>query len=530
MDRAAYVAMFVAALLTGVHAYRVLIFQAPPLHADEAGHALPAARMTIALRGGDVSGFVAASLNETLWPFLHPWAITPFFLLFGISARVARLSSLLTYACALSLVPRLARRIAPREAMDRASPPPLVGWLSVAILVTATPWDLVCTVMSEPLGMLLTLAALLVAVEAGNRQTLVWHACSGLLAASAFFTKYSYGLPLMFGLFSALALRAGRSGKRPLVAAIAGALSPVLIWAFAILAPNPRRASEMLGALVNRDEGLRGLTDALFYGRVVLDDLGRPIGVIVLFLLALTVARRKAEERLPLLLFVGIALLLLTLHPNKQQRYLFPVLPVMVVLAETEAARYLSRRRGFRLVWPALSIAVLLAGAPLARLDEAAATATTLRGAGAIIAYVADNVPADRPALFLGTTGLLPHLALTWELIEREQRDYEVDLLPFPGDAGWDPRFRSGYPSGDGPEYDRVLREALASGRYGSVVALALGSRSPFRPDWLAKWDAWGQNYVRAVESEAAEQGYVLRSERSFPEEDARVRIFVPRE
>jgi hypothetical protein len=380
--------------------------------------------------------------------------------------------------------------------------------------------------MSEPLGVLLTVAGLLAAVEAGSRGTIGWHALSGLLAASAFFTKYSYGLPLMASIVLALAWRARGSGKRPLLAAIAGAAAPVLVWTFAILAPDPLRAREMLGVLVNRDEGLHGLADALFYGGVVLDDLGRPIGVTVLILLALTVFRRQSERRLPLVLFLGVGLLLLTLHPNKQQRYLLPLLPVMVVLAETEAARYLGRR-SFRVAWPAIAAGVLVARNPIVQIDEAAVTSNRLRSAQSIIGFVADNIP-DQPVLFLGTTGLLPHFALTWELIEREQREPDVDLLPFPGDTGWDPRFRSGYPPEDGPEYDRLLRQAVASGRYGSVVTLGLGSRSPFRPDWLAKWDAWGQNYVRATDSHAAELGYALRAERAFSGDDAIVRVFIP--
>ena len=39
------------------------------------------------------------------------------------------------------------------------------------------------------------------------------------------------------------------------------------------------------------------------------------------------------------MLFVGVALAMLTLHPNKQARYLFTILPVLLVLAESGAGR-----------------------------------------------------------------------------------------------------------------------------------------------------------------------------------------------
>jgi hypothetical protein len=72
--------------------------------------------------------------------------------------------------------------------------------------------------------------------------------------------------------------------------------------------------------------------------------------------------------------------------------------------------------------------------------------------------------------------------ALVWELLERRNVEPEVDLLTFPGQQGWDPRYRRGYPSAWGPEYGQVLRQALETGRYSSVVVLALAEDSPFRP------------------------------------------------
>jgi hypothetical protein len=74
------------------------------------------------------------------------------------------------------------------------------------------------------------------------------------------------------------------------------------------------------------------------------------------------------------------------------------------------------------------------------------------------------------------------------------------------------------------PEYCAHLREALVGGRYGSVATLELGERSPFLPDWLAKWDAWGQNYVRLMPEQRA---YVLQVEKAFPKSDARIRLYL---
>lgn len=525
--RIVYAGILVVGLLLGFRVYRTLIAHGLPLHSDEAGHALPAARMTLALNRGEPGAFVTASLNEVLWPFMHPWLLTAFFLVFGISACVARTCSLLTFAAGLCLLPLLARRLSPDDPGHDRSQPPLLGLLSVVTLVSAAPWRLICQVMSEPVGMFLTLLALLVAAEARTRHAIGWYSLGGLLAALAFFTKYSYGLPLMVALPLAAAWPSPTTRIRQILSTLAAAFVPVLAWGVAILWSDPDRGPAILGAMVNRDEGLRGLSDLSFYPRVVLDYLGVPVGLAVLILLVVAVSRR-VTARLPALLLVAATLLLLTAHPNKQERYLFPALPVMLVIAETEVARIVGRRGRSFAVWTVLAAAILVVRNPLVQLDEEAAQASSLRGSGKIISYVADNVAAREPVLFLGTTGLLPHFALTWELIEREQREPEVELLPFPGGSDWDPRYRAGYPPEAGPEYDVFLQRALASGRYGSVVTLRLGPQSPFRPDWLAKWDAWGQNYVEAAERHVAEEGYVLISERAFPEDDAVVRILAP--
>jgi hypothetical protein len=226
-------------------------------------------------------------------------------------------------------------------------------------------------------------------------------------------------------------------------------------------------------------------------------------------------------------LFVAAAFAMLTLHPNKQARYLFTTLPILLVLAETELAHRLRRLRGREALWPALAAALLLARDPLTQVRAAAASARRLDDARPILAYVAESVGRRQPVLFLGSTGLLPHLALTWELIERQAAEPSVDLLLFPDGPG---RHRTGYPAAMGPQYDAVLRDALASGRFRTVVALELGSRSPFLPDWLAKWDAFGQNYVRLMAQPAAQVEYALESERAFPQSDAKVRIFVRRD
>jgi 4-amino-4-deoxy-L-arabinose transferase-like glycosyltransferase len=523
-----------AGLLFGLLVYRMLVVPHPPLTADEAGHALPAARMALALREGSVHGFLDATRREVVWPFMHPWVVTPFFLAFGVSAHVARLASVVAFSAALALVPFVARELALGTEADAGphrggSPSVMLGWLSIAVLLTATTWELVCTVMSEPLGTALTLAALGIEAHAARRGRIGGHVLCGLLAAATFFTKYSYGVPLMAAILLARAVRTHRKDLAPLLATLAGMALPVAAWLAWILGPDPRRVSELVGAFVNRDEGLHGLADLAFYFRAIVSAAGAPVAIVVAVLVTATLARGHLARKLPSLLFVGFTLLMLTLHPNKQARYLFTALPVLLVLAETELGERLRRLRGSEVLWPALAMIVLVTRNPLTEIRRTAADAQRLAPAGPILAYVEGSVAGREPVLFLGTTGLLPHLALTWEMLEREQREPAVDLLLFPG-PGSGGVHRTGYPAEMGPQYGATLEKALADGRFRSVVTLELGPASPFLPDWLAKWDAFGQNYVRAMAEREETADYTLASERAFPAGDARVRIYVRRD
>jgi 4-amino-4-deoxy-L-arabinose transferase-like glycosyltransferase len=524
-------ALIAAVLAVCADAYQGLLVRLPPVHADEAGHALPAARMALALAHGHFGAFLAATRNEVMWPFFHPWVIVPAFLVCGISTAIARTSSLISFGAALCIVPAFARELA-RQSDDTAgvsvmdAPHVTLGWLSVAVLIGAAQWQLMCTVMSESLGMALTLLTLLVDAHAARRHRLALHVASGLLAALTFFTKYNYGLPLMAALLIAGMWRLHhRQARRTLATLVAMAL-PVALWLAWQLYPDLSRGRELVAAIVNRDEGLRGLADVLFYPRTLLEWLGWPTALVALAALAVGFARAVRDRRLTSVLFALFALAMLTLHPNKQVRYVLMVFPVLLVLAETELSARMTWCPWQSAVWIGAALTLVLVRDPLAAIRVQAEDAARLRDAQPILDFVSDQVAPGQRVLCLGTTGRLPHLALSWRLLERDGREPEVDLLPFPDEVEGDRRYRSGYPTEMRSGYDVLLRQALSGGRYARVVALQLGEESPFLPDWQAKWDKWAQNYVARMPSQA---GWDLRSQRVFPGSAASVRVYAPR-
>ena len=248
-----------------------------------------------------------------------------------------------------------------------------------------------------------------------------------------------------------------------------------------MLVPDPLRAGEILAAFVNRDEGLHGLADLSFYPRAIASAVGIPAALIALALWA-ALLTRGLGPRLCAAFFVIVTAVMLTLHPNKQERYLFTALPVILLLAESELAERLRRLRGREVLWLAAAVIVLVARNPLAEIREAAAGAARLAEARPILGYIEANVAGRQPVLVLGTTGLLPHLALTWELLEREQREPSVDLLLFPRAGDASASYRTGYPPEDGPPVRRGP-EAVRSPA-GDSGASSPSSSGPARPSF----------------------------------------------
>jgi 4-amino-4-deoxy-L-arabinose transferase-like glycosyltransferase len=522
----------VVALALGAYAYRVLLPTLPPLQADEAGHALPAARMALALAQGDLAAFLELTRRDILWPFFHPLFIGVFLLAFGTTADVARASSLCAFVATIALVPLLVRELArpPAEAPVDGGPPPTpsptLGWLSAAALVGAPSlWGFGCAAMTESLGMLMVLGTLLCAARAERKQSLALHAASGVLVALTFFTKYNYGVPLALALFAALAFRARVRGPRPLAAFCAGVVPLLVAWAAFVFGTDRARLAFVWSYIrASRDEGIHGLEGVLFYPRGVVEVLGAAVGIGLLLGLLAAFRRRAPSARLPSLLFVSLTFVLLLPHATKQWRYVAPAMPVLLALAEAELGAWAAARfRRHGLAWGLLSASLLLARNPLEGIRHAVDESRPFAEAGSMLRFASLHLPPDRPVLVLGSCGLLPHTALAWQLLERDGREPEVDVMLFPFEDGWDPRYRSAYPTDMRPEYATTLDAALA-GRSPTVVAFELGERSPFLPDWMARWDAWGQNYVEVMKAQA---GYALAAERAFPDSDATVRVYV---
>lgn len=506
-------------------AYEHFASRLPPLHADETGHALPAARLASDLRGADLAAFVAHTQRETTWPFVHPWALCAAFLVGGTTTEVARGTSLAFFGTAVVLALLLARELArppPYGAGDAAQVPVGAGWPTVALmLLNRDFWAQSSHVMIEPLGMALTLAALLAHAAAVRRGSPGRFLLAGLLAALTFLTKYNYGLPLVAAVVLSQLLARPSPGRRQLAGLLAGTAVPIAAW---LAYPFAEKLRGLLAFAVNRDEGIEGMENLLFYPVEIASLVSWPVCVAVLGAAVLSTRHVRRPRVCAPALFALLSLVMITAHPNKQVRYCFTALPVLFVVAELESRTLMAGLLGPRaraLVWALVLASLGLALDPRPALTQLRREAEPLRDAGRIVEFLLPQLDPEGRTLVLGSTGLLPHLLIQWELVSRTGvQDPVVEWMPFPGPPA---EHRRGYPAELTAVYARELEAALWNGRYDRVVTLEIPPGSPFLPDWMLRWDAWGQNYVALM---VRRERPPLRAERSFPGSDVRVRVY----
>jgi hypothetical protein len=210
-------------------------------------------------------------------------------------------------------------------------------------------------------------------------------------------------------------LRAAWRGLPVAVRAVVTTLIvPLWIW---FLSPWPVHPKEILAFLRNRDSGppLASMASILYYPRTFVHDyapVGLGVAILALFVLALlggAVLRRRPTGRLyigeaerVLLLAAVVSVLLPTLHPYKEPRFLATAVPFVLLAAAWFASRlaHAVPLPRLRAVVGAVVCAALAAGL----IEQARATDLSARLAGNYPLYSAD--PAYRQPLdFIATAG-----------------------------------------------------------------------------------------------------------------------------
>ena len=397
----------------------------PALGWDESANAaLPAARMLVCLRAGDLRGAFDVLLGCSQYPFAYPVFLAAVEAVFGLAEPVCRASTTVLWCSALLGVFLVAREIGEGT---------LAAWLATAF-AALSPMALAFagTLFLEVPFACASVFALRAWMRRRTRPSLGRELAAGAWIAACLFTKWNYGLLFAAGLgldwiFEAVeAARAGDGAafaKRGLALAAIPAL--LLLWWFVLPLPGSvdagatHRRDLAAYLALNREMPRAPLSQRILDASTWLALTPRLLAVIVLASLATLPRVRRPPIRTLWLVLACLAVPALA-HPFHLDRFLIPQVVPLWLLAGCGLARILPRGAVLR---PAL----LAALAALAILFPARGAVRTAELLGRL-----SDVPAIRAyqeSMFARRIDLSPGRPLPTGGLPRNELDTILDIV-----------------------------------------------------------------------------------------------------
>ncbi|MBN1979080.1 MAG: hypothetical protein JW918_16895, partial [Anaerolineae bacterium] len=326
----ALVGLVGATVASGVHAHRAC---APTF--DEAVHVLPAAQAADDLRHLNLVSFLQHSYHQddvAQYPFFHSWLVSPVFLLVSPGLTVARVANV-AFVCLSVLVSFfLASELSPRKDLRW-----LAGWVGAGMVLAALPiWVYGSRVYLEPVGLLVTLAALFCYVKAPPGYTgRFWLVCTSLLAAASFFTKYSFGIFLLGGLALSEVLGWLVARRKMGVLRCLYLFGPcgvlLLMW---FINPDKLRRLLVYSRAQAPNMTLWSIESLMYYLRSVSQVYANTPLALVLMLLGVAYSVCWTRDHLyrALSSYLLVSIVLVTLVPQKNHRFAYTIAPAVLLL------------------------------------------------------------------------------------------------------------------------------------------------------------------------------------------------------
>ncbi|MFC1571671.1 ArnT family glycosyltransferase [Candidatus Margulisiibacteriota bacterium] len=425
--------ILVSVLISGLIVFN-LILPAGSFHWDESHHGVYGVWLTQSVTSGDWAAFWHHTHRQALWPFLHSWVLTIFFLIFGISFQAARLSSLVLTLATTAVVYLLSVRLSEKWGW-------LIGLISASLMLTS---PLVISFsaqnMLEALGGWLFMLAVYVYLLSEEKKQWPWYVLLGFLLGLSVVTKYNYAIMILAGFLAVKILELYGIFRRP---------KEVLTWLYRnglVLAPflllalswffsgDSDRKIQMLfwsKQMVAEQQNVLGgfWTNIAFYPLAIINDyLFSPwLGVLVLLSILVPIASFKIKQinRFYILIWVPLLLAVFVIG-NKMNRLIYIFVPLifivfaatLVFLLERLLAKNLKRWQ----VGLIISLIFLPAVFSLPRIPRMLAgdISDVVHGLRVergkehladVLAFFHDNIPKDKPvSTALSTAGLSPYV------------------------------------------------------------------------------------------------------------------------
>ncbi|NJN81391.1 MAG: hypothetical protein HC802_03325 [Caldilineaceae bacterium] len=309
---------------------RYLLTPRGPFHWDEAAHALKGLLIAHDIRSGDWISFLYDTYRQVLWPPLHSWLTAIAFLIAGPGYATAGAVSLFTFIATAPLLYLAGDRMAEQQ-VNR------IG-LIAAILFLTSPALVPFSVQSmlEIPGLFALVATIWVYFWLiDSRAEAKQFAWLGLAVALTFLIRTHYGVLIFIAIFISMLFDARFRPRTVLDRRFFFMLAPMVLI-FAIWFAYPPKLTATLGWLINYPAGVDdpySTAGWLFYPQGWFRIAGSTvIGIFYLaFFLVAFKWRTSSVVRL-LLILVTVQIVIGMFHHNKQDRYIFPILPPLFLI------------------------------------------------------------------------------------------------------------------------------------------------------------------------------------------------------
>jgi hypothetical protein len=485
-----------------------------PLGWDEAQHALDSLTVASDLGQHDLIGFLRDSSAQHTYPPGLSWFQAPTLLAMAPNDETARFAGLIALGILTILTWSFGVTLASRSLW-------LAGLLGASFVVGShLALSLGGQSMDElPVACLLVIALML---HVRWRQTgdARWNTAASLAVLATWMTKYNYAAFLLLAMIIEHAL-AGEFTATRLHKVFQSFYQPLLVglsmW-FAFDFTEKVRA--IVGFVINQaSDTHEALWSVMTYyprafaGDTIQSWVASSLTAIGL-VLAIRGARRPGQ---PLVwFFLVLSGVLIAVHPNRQERYMMPLLPVAWALAAVGLASLLqwSDAQDMAVVHArvrpgvlhnVVTILLLTAGllvgiGGLATLPAAGKGDLARRDVvHATTSAMVTTIRPDQPMLLVGTFADYAPYYATWSLRDAWKRssvvvETDYTALVFPGrltGSSMDPS-----PS---PEYAKLWTAWRTLHPSYWVATMEVGRESPFRTGDYDRGNAWKLNYVEAI-------------------------------
>ena len=420
-----FLSVCIVSLLIGLLVYVQLLLPRGPFLWDEAAHGMKGLLIAHDLQTGNLFAFLLDSYRQVLYPPLHSWALSLFFLVLGPSVVTAAAVSLVCFV-ATSIMLYVASYFLNDHRREVAGVVTASLFLSSPLLISFATQSMQELPGMLALGLLTVVYLKLLRDDPPPSE----YVLLGAAIALTYFVRMSYGV-LALVVIALDQLLAARFNVRTLFSRkILYILIPVLL-AFGVWFAYPAKLFSTWTWLVNYSNtpepySLRGW---LFYPMATYRLAGsvwRFLALAGSVFVAMLWHRRDGRIRF-LLVFLFAQLVIGVLHHNKQDRYMFPLLIPLFLLAGFTFAQwwYLGQRsdHGVRRWLPRVVTVLLLVSAFLLLLRVVDGQPVRAGATDVHSELIGKLIDGDGAALIVGTMDLPDPTPpyLDWYLITQAQ-------------------------------------------------------------------------------------------------------------